>query len=153
MKLFFFLHCYPQTRLFCFFLLWFCQIVSFIMCPLTFNFDSQSNDRWFCFFFMNLKSAGTNGYSGNILLYLWCLTQVKVTSFPSQCFCSLKCNWQIYKLSAVPSAYYKAIPIHRDGCLMQLMSYLPCVYFSVLGSTRDHPKPDEHWVCCPWLAS
>lgn len=37
-------------------------------------------------FFLNLKSIWTNGYSRNVLLHLWCVTQIKVNMFPQTVF-------------------------------------------------------------------
>lgn len=47
------------------------------------SFTARTNDLW-CFS-MDLGRVETNGYSRNILLHLWYVTQMKVTSFARPC--------------------------------------------------------------------
>ena len=97
-------------------------------------------------------------------------------SVHSTLFSLLKHNWQTYKLHAAPSAHIRGtliklswlLVVCNDVPLIHLVlgqMYLTLiffsnlkifdinVYFSFSGSAWDHQKPDEHWMCCPRLAS
>lgn len=86
-----------HKTLFCFFITFFHLRASHYGCVksaicnsahpfLSFTAGAVTDDVEVFLFFMSLKSAGTAGYSGNILLHLSCVTQIKVNMFPYPVF-------------------------------------------------------------------